>query len=76
MKRCDHLPLCDANPGKIRALREVLRAFRAAAPNVAADQWQRFFETGRFNKMVSAEAEARSARLSRSKGLAPAGSIS
>jgi putative transposase len=69
MKRCDHLPLLDANPGKIRALREVLRAFRAAAPDVAADQWQRFFETGRFNKMVSAEEETRSARLSRSKAI-------
>lgn len=69
MKRCDHLPLCDANPGKIRALRDVLRAFRLAAPDMAADQWQRFFQTGRFNKMVSAEAEARSACLSRSKAV-------
>ena len=67
MKRCDHLPICDTNPGKIRALREVLRAFRRAAADMAADQWQRFYQTGRFNKMVSAEAEARSARLSRSK---------
>jgi putative transposase len=67
MKRCDHLPLLNANPGKIRALREVLAAFRASAPDLAADQWQRFFETGRFNKMVSAKEEARSARLSRAK---------
>src|SRR5690625_1862725 len=69
MKRCDHLPLLDANPGKIRALREVLAAFRAAAPDVAADQWRRFFETGRLNKMVSAREEARSARLSRTKAI-------
>lgn len=69
MKRCDHLPLKDANPGKIRALRELLAAFRAAAPDVAADQWRRLFETGRFNKMVPAAEEARSARLSRAKGL-------
>jgi putative transposase len=67
MKRCDHLPLLDANPGKVRALREVLTAFRTSAPDVAADQWQRFFENGRFNKMVSAGEEARSARLSRAK---------
>jgi putative transposase len=67
MKRCDHLPLLDANPGKIRALREVLAAFRAAAPDVAADQWRRFFETARFNKMVSAEEEVRSPRLARAK---------
>ncbi|SFD83432.1 zinc ribbon domain-containing protein [Salipiger profundus] len=69
MKRCDHLPLLEANPGKIRALREVLRAFRRAAPDVAADQWQRFFETGRFNKMVSAKEEAHSARLFRAKAI-------
>jgi putative transposase len=69
MKRCDHHLLMDANPGKVEALREVLRAFRRAAPDVAADQWRRFFETARFNKMVSAEEEARSARLSRSKAL-------
>lgn len=69
MKRCDHLPLLDANPGKVEALRDVLRAFRAAAPDVSADQWQRFFEAGRFNKMVSAEEEARSARLSRAKSI-------
>ncbi len=69
MKRCDHLPLLEANSGKIRALRDVLRAFRAAAPDVAADQWQRFFVTGRFNKMVPAEEEACSARLSRSKAI-------
>lgn len=69
MKRCDHLPLLDANPGKVRALREVLSAFRAVAPDVAVDQWQRFFETGRFNKMVSAKEEARSARLSRAKAI-------
>lgn len=58
MKRCDHLPLKDGNPGKIRALREILPAFRAAAPDVAADQWSRFFEVGRFNKMVSVAEEA------------------
>ncbi len=69
MKRCDHLPLLDANPGKIGALREVLAAFRAAAPDMAVDQWQRFYQTGRFNKMVSAEEEARSARLSRAKAI-------
>ena len=57
MKRCDHLPLMGANPGKVEASREVLRVFR------------RFFETGRFNKMISAEEEARSARLSRSKAI-------
>jgi len=67
MKRCDHLPLLDANPGKITRVLEVLRAFRAAAPDVAADQWQRFFEAGRFNKMVCAEAESQSLRLSRAK---------
>ena len=67
MKRCDHLPLLSANTGKISALHEVLVAFRAAAPDMAADQWQRFFQTGRFNKMVSAEAEAHSVRLSRAK---------
>jgi putative transposase len=67
MKRCDHLPLLDANPGKVRALREVLAAFRAAAPDVATDQWQRFFEKGRFNKMISAGEEARFARLARAK---------
>ena len=67
MKRCDHLPLLDANPGKVRALREVLVAFRAAAPDAAADQWQRFFEEGGFRKDVSAGEEARSARLSRAK---------
>jgi putative transposase len=54
----------NANAGKISALHEVLVAFRAAAPDMAADQWQRFFQTGRFNKMVSAEAEAHSVRLS------------
>ena len=69
MKRCDHLPLLEANPSKIRALREVLRAFRRAAPDVAADQWQRFFETGRFHKMVSAKEEAHSARLFRAKAI-------
>ena len=69
MKRCDHLPLKGANPGKVEALRAVLRAFRAAAPDVAADQWRRFFETGRFHKMVSAEEEARSARLFRAKAI-------
>ena len=67
MMRCDHLPLLHANPDKIRALREVLSAFRGAAPDVAADQWRRFFETGRLAKMVSAEAEARSPRLSGAK---------
>jgi hypothetical protein len=69
MKRCDHLPLLDANPGKVKALREVLRALRRPAPDVAADQWHRFVETGRFSKMVSAEEEARSARLSRAKAI-------
>lgn len=63
MKRADHLPLKQANPGKIRALLDVLHAFRAAAPEVAADQWRRFFETGRFSKMVPAAEEARSPRL-------------
>lgn len=58
MKRCDHLPLLDANPGKIRALLDVLTAFRAAAPLVAADQWRRFFETGRFASKVSDKAGA------------------
>lgn len=68
MKRTDHLPLSDPNPGKIREALHVLRAMRGAAPDVAADQWQRFFETGRFNKMVSAADEATSPRLSRVKG--------
>ncbi|AWB49978.1 hypothetical protein HYN69_17030 [Gemmobacter aquarius] len=67
MKRCDHLPLSDANPGKIREALDVLRAMRGAAPDVAADQGQRFFETGRFNKMVSAAGEARSPRILRAK---------
>lgn len=67
MKRCDHLPLKDANPGKIRAALAVLNAMRGAAPDVAADQWRRFFETGRFTKMVSAADEAQSPRLSRAK---------
>ena len=68
-KRCDHLPLADANPGKVAALLEVMAAFRAAAPDVAADQWRRFFEIGRFDKMISAEEETRSARLSRAKAI-------
>lgn len=67
MKRADHLPLRDANPGKIRAALGVLHAMRGAAPDVAADQWRRFFETGRFTKMVTAADEARSPRLSRAK---------
>lgn len=67
MKRCDHLPLLDANPGKIAGLLEVLAAFRRAAPDVAADQWRRFFETGRFDKRVLAAEEARSPRLVRTK---------
>ena len=67
MKRCDHLPLKGANPSKVGALRDVLRAVRSAAPDVAADQWRRFFETGRFNKMVLAAEEAASPRLSRAK---------
>ena len=68
-KRCDHLPLADANPGKVEALLEVIAFFRAASPDVAADQWRRFFETGRFSKMVPAAEEARSARLTRSKAI-------
>lgn len=67
MKRCDHLPILDANPGKIRALLDVLAAFRDAAPDVSADQWRRFFEEGRFRKMVSAAEEAPSPRLVRAK---------
>lgn len=67
MNRCDHLPLLDANPGKIRALLDVLAAFRGAAPDVAADQWRRFFEQGQFRKMVSAAEEARAPRLARAK---------
>lgn len=69
MKRCDHLPLLDPNPGKIARLLEVLRAFRAAAPDTTADQWRRFFETGRFSKDVSASEEAQSEHLSRIKTL-------
>ena len=69
MKRCDHLPLLDANPGKIRALRELLRAFRAAAPDVAVDQWQRFFETGRFDKYLSDAEEDLPPRLLRAKAI-------
>ena len=67
MKRCDHLPLKDANPGKIRALHELLAAFRRAAPDVAADQWRRLFETGRFDKKVSAAEEARPRALPAAK---------
>lgn len=68
MKRCDNLPLKDANPSKVRALLDLLAAFRAAAPDVAADQWRRFFEAGPFAKMVSAKAEAASPRLAGAKG--------
>lgn len=36
MKRCDHLLLLDANPGKILVLHDMPRTFRAAASDVAA----------------------------------------
>ncbi len=55
--RCDPLPLLDPNPGKIRDLLAVLKAFRDCAPAVAADQWRRFFETGRFEKKLTAAEE-------------------
>ena len=63
MKRCDHLPMRDANPGKIRTVRALVAAFRREAPGVAADQWRRFFETGRFAKNVPAAEEAASPQL-------------
>jgi len=65
MKRTDHLFLKDANPGKIEALRDLIRAFRSCAPHVAADQWQRFFETGSFKIFLSPTQEKNSPRLSR-----------
>lgn len=43
----DHLPILDANPGKFRAVRALVHAFRREAPGVAADQRRRFFDTGR-----------------------------
>ncbi|KIN74570.1 hypothetical protein Z949_3769 [Sulfitobacter guttiformis KCTC 32187] len=43
-------------------------AFCAAAPDIAADQWEFFIQIGRFKKMFSAEAEKRFVRLSPSKG--------
>lgn len=67
MKRCDHLPVLDANPGKLRAVRVLVRAFRREAPGVAADQWRRFFETGRFAKNISAAEEARVPTLRKAK---------
>ncbi len=67
MKRCDHLPLLDANPGKVAGALELLRAFRRAAPLVAADQWERFFRTGRFRKNLTAAEERASPRLVQAK---------
>ena len=67
MKRCDHLPVLDANPGKLRAVRALVRAFRRAAPGVAADQWRRLFETGRFAKNLPAAEEARIPALRQAK---------
>jgi len=67
MKRCDHLPLLDACPGKIAGALEVMRAFRRAAPDVAADQWERFSRTGRIRKNLTADEEAVSSRLVRAK---------
>ena len=67
MKRCDHLPLLDANSGKIAGALELLRAFRRAAPEVAADQWERFFRTGRLRKNLTAAEEGASSRLVRAK---------
>lgn len=69
MKRCDHLPLLDANPGKIRALLAVLAAFRKGALAVAADQWRRFFETGRFAKMVPAAEDDAAPALAAAKAV-------
>lgn len=67
MKRCDHLPVLDANPGKLRAVRALVRAFRREAPGVAADQWRRFFESGRFPKNLPAAEEARLPALRQAK---------
>lgn len=67
MKRCDHLPVLDANPGKLRAVRALVRAFRREAPGIAADQWQRFFETGRFAKNIPAAEEAQVPALRQAK---------
>ena len=69
MMRCDPLPLLDANPGKIRALLAVLQAFRACAPAVAADQWRRFFATGKFEKILTADEEKAVPALVRAKAL-------
>ena len=66
-KRTDLLPLRGANPGKIRELLDVLRLFRTEAPAAAADQWQRLFQDGRFDKRLSAAQEAASPRLAQMK---------
>ncbi|VDS08563.1 Putative transposase DNA-binding domain protein [Paracoccus haematequi] len=69
MKRCDHLPLLDANPGKIRALLAIMKAFRDCAPAVAVQQWRLFFETGRFNKYTPAAADKAAPALMAAKAV-------
>jgi putative transposase len=67
MKRCDHLPLLNANPGKIARAEKVIAAMRAWAPAVAADQWVRFFRTGRFQFEMSEAEEAACPALAAAK---------
>lgn len=54
MWRCDHLSLLNANSGKIVGLFEMLAALRGTTPGVDADQWQRSFGTGCFEKVIPA----------------------
>ncbi|WP_027289826.1 zinc ribbon domain-containing protein [Rhodovibrio salinarum] len=48
-------------------MRELLFAWRDTAETVAADQWRRFFETGRFEKNLSANQEAAVAPIREAK---------
>ncbi|WP_284352627.1 transposase [Roseisolibacter agri] len=54
--RCDPLAHA-ANAGKTRALRAVLRAYRAGAVLVSREQWRLLFETGRINKFYRSPEE-------------------
>ena len=67
MTRGDHLPVLDTNPGKIAGILEGRRAFRRAAPDVAADQGERIVQAGTFQAHRSADEEAASPPLVRAK---------
>jgi len=64
--RTDPLPAFP-NPSKDRAIRATLDAWRDAAEAVAADQWRRFFEKGRFEQNLPANAEAAVPAIRRAK---------